>query len=202
MYSGNKHMCEQMITRMRRKRATFLVMAFCIAMAANSVRRCVCGCGVEPGVDSGAVLWTRFPGASQHAFYKKITIGLIFQVLLSACRAASSIWGPDTTHSGLKTKGLHNYKLHHRRWKIWNSLTLLWAQMQSCHMNHSHILTFSNNFSFLFICLKHNWQLTSEKYRLNILLQEIFYNWIRVGIWDPYRHKCMDTFTVNYLVYD
>ncbi len=43
MCSGSQRICEQMIirTRTRRKRATFLTVALCGAMAATSVWRCV-----------------------------------------------------------------------------------------------------------------------------------------------------------------
>lgn len=40
MCSVSQQIYEQMITRMTKKRVTFLIMA----MAATSVRRCVCGC--------------------------------------------------------------------------------------------------------------------------------------------------------------
>ncbi len=41
MHSRSQKIREQMIARTRRKRATFLIMALCGAMAATSVRRCM-----------------------------------------------------------------------------------------------------------------------------------------------------------------
>ena len=57
--SESQRICEQMITRMKRKRATFFIMAFNGAMAASSVRRCV---DAEPELQR----WDREEGDSRH----------------------------------------------------------------------------------------------------------------------------------------